>query len=181
MTIVALLEWLVLLPLWRRMTASRSWHVAGGVGTALAWFIVIIAIAAAVAGGDEDDDKELAQAVCPSPEMEPTVLTTVVPAPSPTVITQEVVPSPTVIVQEAEAPAAGATFGDGIHVVGTDIQPGTYRNSPTGDLCYWARLSGFGGSDIITNGIGEETQIVTISASDAGFESEDCGSWSKMD
>lgn len=68
------------------------------------------------------------------------------------------------------------TFGDGIHVVGTDIQPGTYRAEGT-DGCYWARLSGFSGDDIITNDIGDGTRIVEIQATDVGFESSRCGTW----
>lgn len=42
-------------------------------------------------------------------------------------------------------------FGPGIHLVGTDIEPGVYRT--TGEITYFARLSGLTGefSDIIAN------------------------------
>lgn len=76
--------------------------------------------------------------------------------------------------------APPATFGSGTWIVGTDISPGTYRNSTSVDGCYWARPSGFGGTldDIITNDFRFSRTIVEISASDAGFESNRCGTWS---
>lgn len=72
-----------------------------------------------------------------------------------------------------------APFGDGTYVVGTDIAPGTWRaDSP--DDCYWARLRGFSGGmrDLIANENGRG--IVTIAASDKGFRSERCGTWTKV-
>ena len=62
--------------------------------------------------------------------------------------------------------------------VGRDISPGTYRNQ-SGDYCYWERLRGFGGtlSAIIANGLGDGPWIVTISATDKGFDSTRCGRW----
>lgn len=71
-----------------------------------------------------------------------------------------------------------AGFGDGTYVVGQEIQPGTYRTD-SGDLCYFARLSGFGGSidEIIANDNGSGPQIVTIASTDAGFETARCGDW----
>jgi hypothetical protein len=73
-------------------------------------------------------------------------------------------------------------FGSGIHRVGTDIAPGRYYSDPS-EGCYWARLSGFGGtiSEIISDeSIGSNARqwIVDISGSDRGFESDsDCGTW----
>ena len=71
-----------------------------------------------------------------------------------------------------------AGFGSGTVVVGTDVEPGTYRGEG-GTTCYWERLSGFGGTldEVIVNDLGNVHPIVTISESDAGFNSEDCGSW----
>jgi hypothetical protein len=76
---------------------------------------------------------------------------------------------------------ATASFGDGVWLVGSEIQPGTYR-SPGGSGCYWARLSGFSGDldDIIANGGFSKNQTVTIQASDAGFETNGCGTWAKV-
>lgn len=73
------------------------------------------------------------------------------------------------------------SFDDGTYIVGTDLEPGTYRN--TGDQgCYWARLSGFGGTtdEIISNDNTDTAAIVTISTSDKGFQSNGCGTWTKQ-
>jgi hypothetical protein len=78
-------------------------------------------------------------------------------------------------------PASGAatTFGDGTFHVGTDIAAETYKNSDSSIGCYWERVSGFDGSAdaIIANNISLSRQIVTIRESDAGFTSQDCGTW----
>ena len=78
-------------------------------------------------------------------------------------------------------PASGAatTFNDGTFHVGTDIAAGTYKNSDSSLGCYWERVSSFDGSgdSIIANSISISSEIVTISASDAGFTSENCGTW----
>lgn len=79
----------------------------------------------------------------------------------------------------AEATAAANTVsGNGTFLVGTDIQPGTYR-SDGGSLCYWARLSGLSGGlgDIISNSISPGQQFVEVRASDAAFQSNGCGAW----
>ena len=73
-----------------------------------------------------------------------------------------------------------ASFGDGTMKVGSHIQPGTYRASGVaGRSCYWARLSDFTGSldGIIANSL--STNVVTISPSDVGFTSSNCGTWTK--
>jgi hypothetical protein len=73
------------------------------------------------------------------------------------------------------------TFDAGTYIIGTDIQPGTYKN--TGDQgCYYARLRGFGGTvdDIIANNNTDSVAIVTIKASDKGFTSTNCGTWTKQ-
>lgn len=76
------------------------------------------------------------------------------------------------------AAVAKTSFGTGRHRVGTDIAPGTYK-SAGGSSCYWARLSGLGGSfgEIIANNLGSGPQVVTIAATDVGFESRNCGTW----
>jgi hypothetical protein len=69
----------------------------------------------------------------------------------------------------------------GVFIVGTDIAPGVWRAEGT-ENCYWARLSGFSGElkDIIANDIGPGPAIVEVSASDAGFETSNCGTWVKI-
>lgn len=73
------------------------------------------------------------------------------------------------------------TFEDGMFIVGTDIEPGTYRSSGEGS-CYYARLSGFSGSlgNISANENTESSAIVTITSSDKGFKSSGCGTWTKI-
>ena len=91
-------------------------------------------------------------------------------------------PTPTGTLTPTPTPAGPATtFGDGIHVVGTDIAPGTYRNSSSSAGCYWERLSGFGGTfgEIIANEFAAYRQVVTIEETDVGFSSEDCGTWTQ--
>ena len=71
------------------------------------------------------------------------------------------------------------TFGDGTHVIGSGIPAGTYRTRADVANCYWERLSGFSGEldDIIANNFDDSHQVVTIAPTDAGFGSEDCGTW----
>jgi len=73
-------------------------------------------------------------------------------------------------------------IGDGTHVVGTGIQPGTYQNSDSSQGCYWERLSGFGGTveEIIANGFTYGPAVVTVSSTDAGFTSARCGFWTQV-
>lgn len=104
----------------------------------------------------------------PLPDPEPTTTPTWVPdLPTPT-------PEPT-------APVGGSvSFGDGIWIVGVDIEPGIYRNDNTTDLCYWARLSGLSDTldDIITNDLSSYRTLVEIKPTDYAFESNRCGTWS---
>jgi hypothetical protein len=74
-----------------------------------------------------------------------------------------------------------AHFGDGTFQVGKDIQPGTYRTRVGSSGCYYARLKGFGGTvdDIIANDNTDDPAVVTVAATDKGFESQDCGTWTK--
>lgn len=73
------------------------------------------------------------------------------------------------------------TFGDGMYIIGTDITPGTYRNTAS-QGCYFARLSGFGNTadDIIANNNVDTATIVTIDSTDKGFQSTRCGTWTKQ-
>ncbi len=72
------------------------------------------------------------------------------------------------------------SFGQGTFIVGVDIKPGTYRSS-MGSKCYWARLSEFTGtlSAIIANDYGSRG-YVTIRSTDRGFQSQRCGTWTRV-
>ena len=78
-----------------------------------------------------------------------------------------------------QTPPPVVTFGPGQKRVGADVPAGTYRSSHDSDFCYWERLSGFGGSldEINANSISTGRTLVTIDPSDAGFDSDDCGTW----
>ena len=75
------------------------------------------------------------------------------------------------------------TISQGMWLVGTQIQPGTYRASVQSG-CYWERLRNFQGTvsaSVIANDFVSTPgqRLVTISASDAGFSTDDsCGTWS---
>ena len=68
---------------------------------------------------------------------------------------------------------------DGTYSVGTDIVPGTYRSAgPVDDgTCYWKRLGGVDGSDIIDNAMTKKPQVVQIHPGDTAFKTNDCLSW----
>jgi hypothetical protein len=74
------------------------------------------------------------------------------------------------------------SFGPGEYIVGSDLQPGTYRNRGGGQACYFARLRGFthASSDVIGNNNINGPAIVTVAASDRGFASRGCGTWTKV-
>jgi hypothetical protein len=114
----------------------------------------------------------------PTPTPSPTPTPTPTPSPTPTPTpTPTPIPTPTPSPTPVPTPAP-ETFGSGSQIVGQDVTPGTYRGDG-GDSCYWERLSGFGGTfeEIIANDIGDLHPIVTIAATDAGFSSTNCGTW----
>lgn len=86
---------------------------------------------------------------------------------------------------EVEAEAANTMPGDGIFIVGEDIEPGEYVTvGPVDDgfgACYWARLSDTSGDfeDIITNGTPTGQEVVNISADDYAFETTGCQEWER--
>lgn len=75
------------------------------------------------------------------------------------------------------------TIVTGAHVVNEHIVPGTYTTL-AGDGCFWQRLSGFDNSleatiqNEFTGTAGQRT--VTIAATDVGFDSGGCGTWTKV-
>lgn len=91
--------------------------------------------------------------------------------------TQDIAPEAPSNPQEQQEAVVVSSFGNGTHIVGTDIKAGTYRSQST-RTCYWERLSGFGGQldDIIANG-NNSPEIVTINASDNAFKTAGCGQW----
>jgi hypothetical protein len=72
--------------------------------------------------------------------------------------------------------AGGIT--DGVWIVGIDLEPGSYQ-ADGGSLCYWQRLSGFGGTadEVLQQGTPDDPAVVEIMPTDAGFSSSRCGEW----
>jgi len=75
-------------------------------------------------------------------------------------------------------------FGDGTYSIGNgsgQVPTGTYRSTGGSD-CYWARLSDLTGSDssIIASNELSGPDVVTILSSDAGFQTQGCGTWSLL-
>lgn len=132
----------------------------------IVWVIAVVVLIAAIAtGGSQDQDNETAQ----NNEV------------SNNQTAQE---DNTETTEAPEEPEAEFAFDDGTHVVGEDIQPGTYRthgDDGSSFGCYWARLSGFSGEldEIIANDNAQNT-VVTIAETDKGFSSSGCGTWTKQ-
>lgn len=81
--------------------------------------------------------------------------------------------------------AASTIPGDGVYVVGEDIEAGEYRTSgPSGDNpvgCYYAFLSGTGAdAEIIDNNILGGQGRVSLSDGDV-FETSSCEDWSRVE
>lgn len=81
----------------------------------------------------------------------------------------------TAALAEAEANAPDlppGTFGDGVYLVGTDIEPGSYRGEVTGEWGYWGRLNSTSGmiSGILANEIVRGPFVLTIQPADTAVE-----------
>ncbi|MGH3717621.1 MAG: hypothetical protein ACRDRI_02065 [Pseudonocardiaceae bacterium] len=75
------------------------------------------------------------------------------------------------------------TFGDGIHIVGADIFPGTYRTTgptPGGSGCDWKRLKEIDGNPDSIIERNPEKFTVVILDSDRAFETSGCNTWRKI-
>jgi len=72
---------------------------------------------------------------------------------------------------------------DGRYSVGTDIVPGTYSSAGAvgSGTCYWKRLGGPNGTDIIDNALSSKPQVVQIEPSDAAFKTDGCQPWQMTD
>ena len=149
-----------------RKPLRRGMKIGCGAVAALVVVVAIIVIAAAAAaGGKGNTTTPNTQATHPATQNQPTQAPTQVPTSKPTAK-----PAPTF-----------PQFGDGTYQVGKDIQPGTYRTLVSSPGCYYARLSGFGGTvgEILANNNTDAPAIVTIAATDKGFTSQSCGTWTK--
>jgi hypothetical protein len=79
-------------------------------------------------------------------------------------------------------PATPIKGDGGMHRVGADIAPGTYRSTGnTDDLCYWERTKDASHSmeSIIANDNVSGSAVVTVAAGDAYFKTSGCKDWKK--
>ena len=148
------------------------WRNPAAVGIALTvaigWSIVMIGIGNAMS----------ASSTTTTPTTPAKAVETYLAPPTTRAMTTSTAP-PTTAIPTTTAPKG---LRDGTFIVGTDVEPGTYRGSSTG-RCYWARLRNFTGrGDILANDYvsAPGAVIVTIDASDAGFKSSDCGRWERI-
>jgi hypothetical protein len=77
---------------------------------------------------------------------------------------------------------AQESFGEGTHLVGSDIQPGIYQT--LGEITYFERLSGLSGefSDIIANEASPPIPVlIEIKEDDVAFNSQGPGIWLRID
>ncbi|MGF9662338.1 hypothetical protein AAIH25_10750 [Arthrobacter crystallopoietes] len=83
---------------------------------------------------------------------------------------------------EIPAPPRIVISRDGTYRVGTEIRPGLYKATGTGDGCYWETTSGFSGSfnDVNNNYYGSARTYVQITSADRGFETRGCGKWTTV-
>jgi len=82
--------------------------------------------------------------------------------------------------RRAMQPPVGAnatSFGDGLFQAEVAIQPGQYHTDGT-DGCYWAKLSTGDTNSVIESDFAAGPQTVTIDS--PYFESENCGTWTKI-
>lgn len=132
-------------------------------------FVVVIIIATLATGsGGEGQPKESPAAAADASTQ---------PAESPSAATAE-------SSEPSESPSAAPAepeikIGNGTHRVGADVAPGIYVAEKINGSCYWARLSGLGGTldEILANDNTRGHAIVEISDGDAAFQSRGCGDW----
>ncbi len=81
----------------------------------------------------------------------------------------------------AGGPDVSGGFSDGMYLVGSDIQPGTYSSTGTSG-CYWERLDALTGefSTILANDNPRGQAYVEILPTDVAFSTDDCGTWSRI-
>jgi hypothetical protein len=80
-------------------------------------------------------------------------------------------------------PARASIGGDGMYKIASQLVPGTYRtNTTTGSSCVFDRLSDGNETGVIewASGNSHERSTVVIKPTDYAFETERCGSWTKI-
>jgi len=72
---------------------------------------------------------------------------------------------------------------DGTFKIGTDIAAGTYTSAgpKNGGTCYWKRLSGPNGNEVVDNALSKKPQVVQIEPTDRAFKTDGCQPWQLTD
>ncbi|MBM7790682.1 hypothetical protein [Tenggerimyces flavus] len=96
-------------------------------------------------------------------------------------------PDPTRRPQPGPDPEPAGSFpGNGMFVVNSDIQPGTYKSRPAAngyvEICIWRRLRDTSGSrdSTIDGNVAQGPATVTIKRSDGAFETRGCQDWKRV-
>lgn len=96
-------------------------------------------------------------------------------------------PDPTRKPQPGPGPEPAGSFpGNGMFVVNSDIEPGTYssRPAPNGyvEICFWRRLKDTSGSrdSTIDGDVAQGSATVTIKRTDGAFETRGCQDWKRV-
>lgn len=84
------------------------------------------------------------------------------------------VPTPTAPPTATEDPTRRSR-SDGFYLVGSEISPGLWRSTGTGDSCYWETTTKTG--DINNNHFGMAGGTMYIRPADFEVRLEDCGTW----
>lgn len=113
------------------------------------------------------------------------------PQAAPAITKTVTVPGPTVTVtvtKRAKAPkpaGPGSVMNaDGVYVVGTDIQPGTWHTTGaqggSGGNCYVALLSSTNTSDIIDNANVTGPDTITVNSGVKAVQTSGCNAWQRI-
>jgi predicted nucleotide-binding protein len=102
--------------------------------------------------------------------------------PSPPIRQETTTASPESAATSQEPSSVG---GDGVYLVGPDIQPGTYRTAGPADArrgtCYYALLSSTNTQDIITNNNVNGPAVITIEPDVKAVHFSGCKPWHRID
>ncbi|HEY9290819.1 MAG TPA: hypothetical protein VIP98_06035 [Microlunatus sp.] len=171
----------------------RRW-LTPAIATGAGLLGLIIGVAASGGGSEDAAGTQAATGTKPAATVTAEVTVTAKAKPQSTVtVTQKAKPKPratttVTVTQKAEAPedeggggGNGGEIGDGTYLVGSDIQPGTYKSDGSGSsLCYADTQSEDG--DIMEQEVAQsgETVVMRVKSNAYTFTSRDCGNWTKV-
>jgi ABC-type Fe3+-hydroxamate transport system substrate-binding protein len=128
---------------------------------------------AACGGGTKPVAKQ-----APVTETVTATVTTTVTAPAPPAKTVTVIKTVTKTVQAPPPAPVGGLLGDGTFIIGSDVQPGTYKAPDSGSQCYWELKDASGGT--IDNYIQAGPAVVVIPPSAFSITTARCAPFTKV-